>query len=76
MFSKQLAALAWCRGENFTYAMRSMINDHVDFPKLDFQTNEILQTIPSKTRFFLCPCPALSVFSVYSFHRLQVVSND
>ena len=42
MLSEQLA---WCQGENFMYALRSMIIDRVDFPGLDFHTYEIFETI-------------------------------
>ena len=73
MFSEQLAC---CRGQHFTYELRSMIIDRVDFPGLDFQTYEILESISSSTRFFLFPWPALSVVSVDSFRRLQVDAND
>lgn len=72
MFSEQLA---WCRGENFTYALRSMILDRVDFPELDFDTYEILETTVVYASFCFLGRLCLRFQFTHSI-RLQVDSND
>ena len=54
MFPKSLHG---ARGENFTYELRSMIIDRVDFPGLDLKFSRPYQAVHASLCFlgWLCP---------------------